>query len=84
MLIKIEHSVVVIGGVEVLPTGMPFRCSLSGYPVQGDRMRFLPPVHFSHWIKDKIEAFLKDCVSLKMNEYLGLKTHEIIHFYNPV
>lgn len=81
MLIRTEHFVVVIGCVEMLPTVMPFRCSLSCYPVAGDRLRFLPPVHFTHWIKDKIEAFLRDWVALKMNEYLGLKTCEIIYFF---
>lgn len=50
----------------------------------GRRQRFLPPVHFTHWIKDKIEGFLKDWVALKVNEYLGLKTHKIIFFPNPV
>lgn len=35
------------------------------FPVEGDRLRFLPRVHFTHWIKDKIEAFLKDWGSLK-------------------
>lgn len=70
-----EHFDIVIGCVEMLPTGMPFRCSLSCSPVEGDKLQ--PPVHFTHWIKDKIEAFLKDWVALKMSEYLGLKTYEI-------
>lgn len=42
---------------------------------------FCTPMHFTHWIKHKIEAFLKDWVVLKMSEYLGLKTYEIIYFF---
>lgn len=76
-----EHFVIVIGCVEMLPNGMPFRHSLSCYPVDGDRLRVLPPVHFTHWIKDKIEAFLRDWIALKMSEYLGLKTYEIIYIF---
>lgn len=77
-----EHVIIVIiSCAEVLPAAMPFRDALSSYPVEGNRLRFLPPVHFTHWIKDKIEAFLKDWVDLKMNECMGLKTHELIYFF---
>lgn len=74
---KKEHFITVISCVEVLSAAMPSRHPLGCYPVEGSRLRFLPPVHFTHWIKDKIEAFLKDWVALKMNEYRGLKTREI-------
>lgn len=73
--------IVIMSCVEVLPAAMPLRDALSSYPVEGNRLRFWPPLHFTHWIKDKIEAFLKDWVALEMNECMGLKTHELVYFF---